>query len=236
MVVGLSKVLRSGVGVAMVVAFVAASGCGGSSRSTATARAGASGAESTSATTRRTRVVYVRPTTRQGALRPGYKVSGRRAEGRCTGSEAATNGFRCSARSGLYPWCWPLGRVTTARAVVCADTPWERTVTKITLSERLRPNPRERAEPAVLWGVQLTTGQRCVTVPGKGEEFNGAIIRFGCAGAPADLELLGEPAKTRAPWQIREIHVYSTKESRPRYMHGPIGLLAVAWYPVAPGR
>jgi hypothetical protein len=219
----------------MVAGFVAAAGCGGSGSSTATARPGASVVESTAATTRRTRVVYARPTTRQGALRPGYNVSDRRAEGRCTGSEAATNGFRCSSGGGLYAWCWPLGHVTTAREVVCTGAPWEHTVTKITLSERLRPNPLERSEPAVLWGVQLTTGQRCVAVPGKGEEFNGAIIRFGCDGARSNLELLGRPDKTRAPWKIREIHVYSQKESRPRYIQGPIGLISVAWYPVAPG-
>lgn len=74
----------------------------------------------------------------------------------CVGFMSAT-----LARARVYPaWCWPLGRVTTAREVVCMGAPWKHTVAELRLSERLHPNTLERSEPAVLWGVRLTTRPR----------------------------------------------------------------------------
>jgi hypothetical protein len=219
----------------MLAAVLFASGCGGAEGSSTGTTGAATVRHST--TSGRTQVLNLRPTTRQGSLKPGYRVSERvaQSEGECTGT-AGVGGFRCETGHGLHPWCWPLGGASTAVAVVCLGMPWKHAVAELKLAERLTPSPNERGEHAALWAVKLTTGQHCQALRGAAEYLNGVPVRFSCGGAPLELELLGNPSIGSGYWQIREAYLHPGKNgSFPYRTVGPTGKIAVAWYPAAAG-
>lgn len=171
-----------------------------------------------------TRVVYVRPTTKQGSLKSGFRVRNRLNGGFCEGSYGP-----CSAGNGLYHWCWPHRSSATPAEVFCMRLPWERTVTQTELARRL---PRASSGPharSVPWGVEISTGARCVTLPGRGELFDGKVIRFSCVAAHPEVELLGEPDRAHGLWAIQEVY-YHQRGTGYDHTYGPMASVTVAWF------
>ncbi len=209
---------------------VGGTGCGGTTKRHADeAKALASGA--------RTRFVYVRPTTKRGSLKPGYAVSARLSGGLCLSPATAMGGvaYECTVDSnGIYGPCWPIGKAAKTREVFCVGTPWQHSGTEIGLRERLKlgsAKPVVPVDKATIWGVELTSGQRCEHLLRGGlSVFRGVPIDYGCEDS--DLELLGAPDRAQALWTIREVVAHSKSKVIVSHTAGPLGRIAVAWYAV----
>lgn len=138
--------------------------------------------------------------------------------------------YRCSA-NGIYDPCWAAGRAGSARAVFCLLVPWEKTVTAITLNERLevaRPDASELSPR--IWALGLASGKRCIVRQGAGGEFHGVPVGFSCT--TGNLEVLGEPNKAHPLWTVQGVYFHAVKGPpyRTYYTYGPVEHVAVAWY------
>lgn len=61
--------------------------------------------------------------------------------------------------------------------------PWSTTLVRIYVTElepSTYPVPKSLSYP---WGVELTTGEKCVAVQGAHDEFRGRVVDYGCDGA-----------------------------------------------------
>jgi hypothetical protein len=205
---------------------VGTSGCGGS-----TTKASHAPHDNAVASNARTRVVYVRPTTKIGSLKPGYTIDKRLSGGRCPESSRFVSGiaYECTVENGIYGPCWPIGKASKTRKVFCIiRKPWEHRGTEINLSQVLRVlPPTEQSKQRVLWGVELTSGQRCYPLEGALSQYHGATVDFACAGTSA--RLLGTPSNMQPQWTIPEVLLHSTRYSY-SYSSAPLGRIAVAWY------
>jgi hypothetical protein len=209
----------------MVAMVVGGSGCAGGGSRAERAKALANSA--------RTRFVYVRPTTKRGSLKPGYTVSARISDGLCLLPGGVVGGvaYTCTGTAGygIYGPCWPIGEAAKTREVFCVGNPWEHSGTEIGLQERLKV---ERAKPVVppdkasIWGVELTSGQRCEHLHGAVSVFRRVPVDFACEGT----DLVGAPDRAQALWTIREVVVHRKKEAPASLAAGPLGRIAVVWY------
>jgi hypothetical protein len=201
-----------------IAIMVGGSGCGGGG-STST-RGGSTRSASTSRANG-TRVVYVRPTTKRGSLKPGYALSERLNGGPCLPSVDVVGGtYECSVGNKEYGPCWSLGDAANTREVFCLHMPWEHRGVEIQL--QLKPSER------MIWDLELTTGQRCSPLHGAVGMYSGVPIDFSCA--QSDLELLGQPNKAPVLWTIQEVVAHTHKEAALSHEAGPLGRIAVAWY------
>lgn len=177
-----------------------------------------------------TRIVYVRPTTKSWSLRPGYTVSAR-VIGDCGRASPFVSGlaYRCSVGNLGHGVCWPIGETGNVREAFCMEVPWDHRGTGIRVRKRLNvePGPREPSERRTIWGVELTSGQRCVHLEGALSSFRGATTDFGCG---AGLKLLGAPDKKQAVWTIREVYFHHGTRFSYYFTTGPIGHIFTAWY------
>jgi hypothetical protein len=175
--------------------------------------------------------MYVRPTSKAGALNPGYTVGKRVNDGECEGGARYASGavYVCAADKEGHEPCWPLGGGHETGEVFCLEVPWRRDGTEITLRKPWEVRLYRR-EPHRIWRAELTTGQRCQPLHGAVSEYHGVPWRFVCgAGGPL---LIGEPDETREPWTIREVIEHRVKGGVPTFTEGPLGRFAVIWYAV----
>jgi hypothetical protein len=149
--------------------------------------------------------MYVRPTTRSGSLKPGYSVSARLSDGLCVGSSVFVTGvaYECVVGDRIYGPCWPVGAAAKAGDVLgevfCLGMPWERSGVEIGLQKSVRPSLASTAERPSIWGVELTSGQRCHHTQGAVSAVGGVPVRFVCGGKRSEGPvLLGQPDKAQA--------------------------------------
>jgi hypothetical protein len=210
--------------IVMQAAAVGVSGCGGGGATSndSTRPANTNHAEGT-------RLVDVRPTTMSGALKPGYSISARLNGGVCpAGAEAVDGAYDCTVGNEEYGPCWPVGKVSKVGEMFCISMPWSRSGTDIGLQDTLRPLLPVKPSERLIWGVELTSGQRCSPLRGAVSMFAGVPIDFSCESS--EIELLGEPDKAQALWTIREVVAHRHKQAPLSHSAGPLGGIAVAWY------
>jgi hypothetical protein len=183
----------------------------------------------------RTQVVYVRPTTNGGSLKPGYAVSKRLTSGQCMGPSVFVTGvaYDCGVGTSGYRQCWPIGVSKSGQTfgeVFCLRNPWEDSGVEIRLQERMtaKPPPGGPSEERLVWGVQLAGGQRCVRLEHMPGVFRGATIDFACTGT--NLYLLAAPDDAQAAWTIGEAVDHPEKQGPASLSAGPLGRIATAWY------
>lgn len=201
-------------GAAAVAAVVA--GCGSGAPATVTGPG--AGAE-------QTQRVYVSPVTSAGAAVSGYRVTSHAAGASCEpGSEAIGQAYRCFAGNGVYDPCW--AEKAAAPTVLCVADPWLRTAAQLRVSSPLSPIPGEggasTGQADQPWGVQLTSGQRCVLAQGAHNAFNGQVIDYYCTSR---LSLLRGLDRTPATWTARSVVAKSGQLAS-----GPAEKIAIAWY------
>lgn len=156
----------------------------------------------------RTRVVTYSPFAADGSVRPGLNIAPR--QGTCwTTPEAPVAGlaYRCMGGNFIYDPCFrpPGGLDPRAPSVVCASSPWARTVIRLHL--RSRPHFKATSSPnrRLPWAMTLASGDRCVFVEGAsavdraGRRFNYACTR----GRRATWWLFGVVDRSRPVWRIR---------------------------------
>jgi hypothetical protein len=170
-----------------------------------------------------TQVVSVSPETAADTLKPSYNVQFHRAGASCEDrSDVLPGDYRCGGALGVFDPCWA-DATTTLPAVSCLFQPWSHEVYRLVLTTPLAaPNP---VGAVYVWGMQLTSGQRCLAFQGAHGSFDGEPINYYCPQDSA-LSLAGRPDATRAAWRIRE--VYTDAQGHERF--GRSETIAVAWF------
>lgn len=176
--------------------------------------------------------MYVRPTTKRGSLKPAYIVSVRLSGGVCREHSEIVSGeaYECSIGQGGHGTCWPIGKPSASAEVFCVRMPWEYSGVEIGLQKPLEPSATLQSRQSVIWGVELTSGQRCFSVPHSLGTFHGEGVYFLCGST--GFELLGEPNKAQPVWTMREVVAHFHKDAAASHSVGPLGRIAVAWYGV----
>lgn len=131
-----------------------------------------------------TKVVLVSPINEAGALAKGYSVSSTQTGG-CGGGDFDAWSLTCGVGNLRYVACWPLatpGRTWTARAV-CLGDPWQHAVVLIsTPGQKWDLRDFTKTAPlSVAWGIELTTGLRCLQFFGSTSVVDGKAVRYFCA-------------------------------------------------------
>jgi hypothetical protein len=207
------RLSRSGVapiGAALVVLMLA--GCGGRSH-----------ARPVPPTAPATKVVSVTPETATDTLKPAYYVGFHRAGVTCEDrSDVLPGDYRCGGRLGVFDPCWA-DATTTLPAVSCLFEPWSHEVFRLVLNQPLAaPDP---GGAVYVWGMQLSSGQRCLAFQGAHSSFDGQPVNYYCPSDPA-LSLVGRPDARQSAWRIREL--YTDPQGHQRF--GPRVAIAIAWF------
>ena len=148
-----------------------------------------------------TRTVRISPVTSDGVRKPNWHVTMQRARGTChAGSEAVGNGaYRCFSGNLVLDPCWAQADTSNARTlahhVLCAASPWQRTVARV----RVRHLPDATGLPRNVWGIQLPDGRQCTWLQGASGTHHGQRISYSCGGR---LYLYGEPDRSTPRWRI----------------------------------
>ena len=148
-----------------------------------------------------TRTVRISPVTADGVRKPNWRVTMQRARGTChAGSEAVGNGaYRCFSGNLVLDPCWAQADTANARTlahhVLCAASPWERTVARV----RVRHLPDATGLPRNVWGIRLADGRACTWLQGASGTHHGQRVSYTCGGR---LYLYGEPDRSTPRWRI----------------------------------
>jgi pimeloyl-ACP methyl ester carboxylesterase len=178
-----------------------------------------------------TTLIDTSPVDGNSAPRSGITIIDKGAASSCSpGSDSVGDAYRCFSGNGVYDPCWADQTRPSTTAVICQRAPWDTTVTRLTLAQALAPFPGppmpiDRNAP---WGVQLTTGERCLAAQGAHDNFNGRVVDYTC-GSSYDHVLLrgihwdGQRATFDSAY-------YSSGANT--YRRGPTVTVATAWYAI----
>ena len=147
------------------------------------------------------------------------------------GSDSVGDAYRCFAAHAVYDPCWTDNANPGTAAVLCQEAPWDRQVTQLTLPQgvlapfEVPPTPIRRDFP---WGVQLTTGERCIAEQGAHDNYDGRVVDYACARGAGRVLLRGMDSS--GPQATFASAYY--RPGAPSYTRGPTVRAAVAWYAI----
>jgi hypothetical protein len=180
-----------------------------------------------------TRVVQVAPVDSAYQPVPGIVVQSRGVAEECgAGSDSVGNAYRCFSGNGVYDPCWT-DSSSAVPAVLCQGRPWEKRAYRFTLAQGgLQPfyGPPLHIGTYEPWGVELTTGERCVASQGAHDSFGRRVVDYYCEGKGGgrdDRVLLRGIHRSHGRWRI-DSATYNAK--RGKYKSGPTVGIATAWY------
>jgi hypothetical protein len=185
-----------------------------------------------------TYVIAVEPVDANHQPVAGLKIE-ERGTGICfTASDFAGNVYRCSGGRFIYDPCWKDDADPSATAVLCQGAPWDDHLYHLTLRQPRLPS--FLSPPVVIggdnaWGLELTTGERCLIVQGAhsyvgnppGEVPDSHVVDYYCqskTGKPEARVLLRGIDRSNPRWRIT---TYGTKRGNKL---GPKVGIAKAWY------
>jgi hypothetical protein len=130
--------------------------------------------------------------------------------------------YRCFAGNYVYDPCW----ADSAGGVMCMESPWAPSIVHLA-APRIPPGVDvATTDLDAPWGVQLTSGARCVAVQGAHDKFAGKFIDFGCSGGPVrGLALLRGVNRSNRYWTYQTV-IYKGST----VVAGPTAAVATAWY------
>lgn len=173
-----------------------------------------------------TRVVYVAPVDANGNQVRGLTVT-RTLHGHCGAGSDSVPGptYRCFFGDSIEDPCWLDAAV--AGSVLCMTQPWSKSLTRGYVAElepSTEPVPTGLSYP---WGVELTTGERCVAEQGAHDEFRGHVVDYGCGGPPSytGRVLLRGMHRSRPSWSFDSAW-WTGKSYQPRRKVK----VRIAWY------
>jgi hypothetical protein len=152
----------------------------------------------------RTLLQVYTPTGPVGTTDRGYCWTGSIGTGRA-------NAWRCFIGHEIHDPCFATGPHETT--VVCAVSPWDRSLTRIRLTQRLPltsanpPGKPMRGEP---WAVKLASGATCTKLQGAAGLVAGKPVSYGCSDRST---LLGRARRGRV-WTIARAASFTAKTSR----------------------
>jgi hypothetical protein len=173
-------------------------------------------------------VAHVTPFAADGTLRGGLRVAVR-GTGTCeAGSDALSSAvYRCFSSHRVLDPCWRDHRRSKPVVVVCLLMPWAKSVVELTLNANPGPTTGTSATRGEPWGIELTTGQRCIALQGAHDTVNhqggGVPIDYSCGGT---LVLLRGVDRSSSMWTIRAAR---TRSSQPDVIVGS-RTIKVAWF------
>jgi hypothetical protein len=187
-----------------------------------------------------TYVIAVEPVDANQQPVAGLKIEERGAGICFTASDFAGNVYRCSGGRFIYDPCWKDDADPSTAAVLCQGAPWDDHLYHLTLQQPRLPS--FLSPPLVIggdnaWGLELTTGERCLIVQGAhsyvgnppGEIPENHVVDYYCQsknGKPEARVLLRGIDRSNPRWRITT--ACSTK--RGRCQLGPKVGIAKAWY------
>lgn len=170
-----------------------------------------------------TAIAYVAPVDMVGRPLPGIKVvaSSVNCDEPGGGSDSVGNVevYRCGP--GLDP-CW----YDAAGGILCMQTPWDTSAlhpvsTNVAFGVDVAPTDLDNP-----WGVQLTSGQRCIGAQGAHDVFRSRVVDYDCTGGPIKgLELLRGVNRSAPLWTYQTTIWNGTTE-----VAGPVVAVATAWF------
>jgi hypothetical protein len=111
------------------------------------------------------------------------------------------------------------------------DAPWSSNVLKMVTSGL----PRARLVGTNFtfpWGIQLTSGQRCLAAQGAHDSYDGFVVEFNCGPGPtkgSQVALLRGLDRAGPVWSYRIAQLLAAK-SGTTFSLGPIVHVRVAYY------
>jgi hypothetical protein len=139
-----------------------------------------------------------------GTIAKGLRVT-KTIRGSCwTGSEgtARSDAWRCMSGNYIYDPCFSSQTGGTGAFVVCAQSPFVRTLVKFVLTKPLpykygnKDGDPTRFGP---WGMRLSTGATCVSIQGATGAIAGMRIGYECSNKGV---LVGSPKRSTPTWRI----------------------------------
>lgn len=173
-----------------------------------------------------TKVIYVAPVDRNGDQVEGLTVA-RTVHGHCEPGSDSVPGptYRCFFGNVIEDPCWADAAV--AGSVLCLTQPWSTTVMRIDVNELeppLGPVPKGLSYP---WGVELTTGERCLAFQGAHDEYRGRGVDYGCgAGSSGTGRVLLRRMHRTSPLWSFDSAWWTGRKYQPR---GRVRV-RIAWY------
>ena len=173
-------------------------------------------------------VARVTPFAANGTLRSSLHVAAHET-GICEpGSDALSSAvYRCFSSHRVLDPCWRDHRRPKPLTVICLLTPWANGVIQLTLKTNPGPTTGTSATRGEPWGIELTTGERCIALQGAHDTVNhnggGVPIDYSCGGT---LVLLRGVDRSSATWTIRAAR---TRPREPDVILGPRAI-KVAWF------
>lgn len=139
-----------------------------------------------------------------GSVASGLRIV-KTVRGNCwTGSEgtARADAWRCMSGNLIYDPCFSDQSSGGGRFVVCAQSPFVRTLVKFVLAKPLPYSVgNKEGDPTKFdpWGVRLASGVTCVNIQGATGAIAGMRIGYFCSNQGV---LVGSPKRTTATWRI----------------------------------
>ena len=126
-----------------------------------------------------TSVVYVAPVDANGDPVEGLAIT-RTVHGHCEPGSDSVPGptYRCFFGNYIADPCWV--DATTPGSVLCMTQPWAKTAIRLfgsILEYSFEPVPKRLNYP---WGVELSTGERCVALQGAHDEYRRRVVDYSC--------------------------------------------------------
>jgi hypothetical protein len=176
-----------------------------------------------------TNVVTTAPVTAGGAAQDGLKVEVVEEAATCSAASNAVGdaaAYRCFAGHGVYDPCWAHTSEGRADEVLCQLKPWESTVYRLR-SDGPLPVPDDDGKPdqSFPWGLELTTGDRCLAAQGSRSLFGERPVDFGCD--PGNLEVLRGIGRRTGVWTVDAV---TYNEARSGYEKAGSRQVKTAWY------
>ncbi len=184
----------------------------------------------------KTDVVFVAPVNSHGQPLEDLSVS-QTTTGQCgAGSDSVTGAvtvYRCFGKTYVADPCWAVAsKVVPTRTVLCMAAPWSTSVIKL-VTQGLPSAKPAGTNLNFPWGIELTSGQRCLAVQGAHESFDGFVVEFNCGHlsgkAQSELALLRGVDRVGAIWSYRSAEVLASKAGN-TFSLGPIVHVRVAFY------
>lgn len=171
-----------------------------------------------------TKVLYAAPVDMLGQPVGGLPVAAQASASCESGSDSVGNVevYRCFAGNGVLDPCW----VDAADGVLCMQSPWATSVEHLTAAGIPPGVDTVGTRLDDPWGVQLTTGARCVALQGAHDSFGTRVVDYSCSGGPvAGLALLRGIDRSTPYWTYQSV-VYNGSNK----VAGPTVSVASAWY------
>jgi pimeloyl-ACP methyl ester carboxylesterase len=179
------------------------------------------------AQTQPTAAIDVAPVSAAGQPKPGETISNGGTAQCEAGSDAAPQAYRCFSGNEVVDPCWLDNADPRQATVLCPQQPWSTQAVRLSVSAGgLEPfsGPPQQIDPGFPWGVRLSDGERCLTVQGTHDTFDGKTVNYAC-GRDYDHVLLGSLNRSSPSWTYQSAYLHGTG-----YTPGPVEHVTTAWY------